>query len=352
MKTLNIIFLITSIMITSARVNAQDGKLNFDSYITGKYYRVVLTNGMEVNGKLIKVNDVSIELKTESKNVRIKKKDISEISDSYAFFGESKPDTNLNLVHLKDGSEFIGHVVSEDSLHINFETLSGTKIDIKRNQIEEIKTVRSDYAIGEDPNQSRLFLAPTGKNLKGGTGYFSINELLFPMLAFGITDYFTLAGGISILPGSSDQLYYINGKARAVHVKNFDLSAGVLYTNITGAEESGLTLIYGNGTYGTNNASVTIGAGLSFSNDNNSGNYPLLILGGDIKISNSLKFITENWISTSPESAQIFSFGIRFFGRSLAGDFGLIHIRDGGGDSAIEGWPFFPWIGLNYNFDL
>jgi len=351
MKTLNFIIIFALIMITSASVNAQDGRLDFDSYIVGRYYKVVLTNGMEVNGKLIKVNDVSIELKTESTNVRINKNDISEISDSYAFFGVTELDTSLKLVELTDGSEFIGHVVSEDTININFKTLSGTKIILNRNQIEKIKTVSSEFVMGEDPNQSRLFLAPTGRNLKGGTGYFSINELLFPMLAFGISDYFTLAGGISIVPGASDQIYYINGKARAVHVKNFDLSAGILYTNITGAEESGITLLYGNGTYGTNNASLTIGAGISFSNDNNSGSHPMLILGGDVKVSNSVKFITENWISTAPNSAQIYSFGVRFFGKSLAGDFGLVHIRYNG-ESSMEGWPFIPWIGLNYNFDL
>jgi hypothetical protein len=358
MKTQNLKLILISFAVflfTNIQVNAQDGKIDFSRFTIGKNYKVILTTGMEFNGTLLKVNDVTIELKTETDNLRIKKNDIAEISKSYEFFkGGNVQDTNLKTMQLKDGSEMIGHVRSKDSLKIKFETLSGAMIDVRRNQIESIVDERSDYSLGDDPNKTRLFFAPTGKNLKAGTGYFSVHELLFPMLAFGITDFFTVAGGISILPGASDQLYYLNGKARALHIKDLDLSAGILYTNVTSNNESGVTVLYGNGTYGTNNASLTLGAGLSFNSDaTSSGKYPMFILGGEIKLSNSAKFITENWIPTEPDSYKIFSFGVRFFGKRLAGDFGLIYIMDEVGKSAMgEGWPFIPWIGLNYNFDM
>ncbi len=50
-----ICFLLTNITIFLAmfvQLNAQDGRINFSVYETGKYYKVILTNGMEVNGML------------------------------------------------------------------------------------------------------------------------------------------------------------------------------------------------------------------------------------------------------------------------------------------------------------
>lgn len=77
----------------------------------------------------------------------------------------------------------------------------------------------------------------------------------------------------------------------------------------------------------------------------------MLILGGELKLSNSAKLISENWIPTSPESVKIYSLGVRFFGKKVAGDFGLMYPLGNDGES-ISGWPFIPWISLSYNFDL
>jgi hypothetical protein len=54
---------------------------------------------------------------------------------------------------------------------------------------------------GLDPNYSRLLFAPTGRPLRAGDGYFSDYELLFPGVAYGLTDNVTLAGGVAIVPG-------------------------------------------------------------------------------------------------------------------------------------------------------
>ncbi|MBK7447280.1 MAG: hypothetical protein IPJ45_14940 [Ignavibacteria bacterium] len=340
---------ITIFLAMFVQLNAQDGRINFSVYETGKYYKVLMTNGMEVTGKLIKVDDLTIDIKTELKTLRIKKEEIIKISKFYVFIKSNSLDTNLKTIELKDGSEFIGQIRSQDSLSLKFETQSGTIIDIKRDQIENIEDQRYDFLIGDDPNKTRLFLAPTGKSLKAGTGYFSVNELLFPMIAYGITDFFSVAGGMTIIPGATDQLFYLNGKARVLHLEEFDLSAGILYTNITSGDENGLTILYANSTYGTRDAALTLTAGLSVSGTENSGQYPIFIIGGELKLSNSAKLLSENWILTSPESGKIFSLGVRFYGKKVAGDFGLMYFVDEDGES-ISGWPFVPWVGLSYNF--
>lgn len=357
-KSLKVLLIIIISFSGPVMISAQSADREFDFLETGISYKVLLKNGWDTEGKLLKNDSEAIQIINSLKTFTIKKNDIKQIvksdeefkdEDLYKDIAVEVKDTGLKTIELKDGSEFIGHITDSDTSGIRFKTLSGSVVSIKEGQIESIRSERSGYINGTDPNVSRLFLAPTGKNLKGGTGYFSIAEIFFPMLAFGINDYITLAGGMTILPGAEDQLYYFNGKAGGLHFKNLDLSGGVFYTNITSSDESGLTIVYGTGTIGTESLSLTLGGGIPFGGDNN----PLLIIGGEAQLSNSIKFITENWIPTEPESGLILSFGLRFFGRRLAGDFGLMYLVDDQGGSATGGgWPFIPWIGFNYNFDL
>ncbi|MBK7158844.1 MAG: hypothetical protein IPH77_09840 [Ignavibacteria bacterium] len=76
---------ITIFLAMFVQLNAQDGRINFSVYETGKYYKVLMTNGMEVNGMLLKIDDLTIDIKTELKTVRINKEDIVKISKYYAF---------------------------------------------------------------------------------------------------------------------------------------------------------------------------------------------------------------------------------------------------------------------------
>lgn len=58
------------------------------------------------------------------------------------------------------------------------------------------------------------------------------------------------------------------------------------------------------------------------------------MLGGELRISNSIKFIL--------------SLGIRFFSENLAADLGFV-LPAG---SRIKGFPFIPWVGFTYNFGV
>lgn len=357
MKTLShLTIAVLLLLVFLGNTDAQNNNIDFSILEIGDFYSFTLINKMVYTGKLINLDDSKVELQTESKNIRFKKEYVEKIekADPILYILNSpdsliRRDKGLKKVILKDGSEFYGRLIQADSLKLKFKTESGSEYVIVKNQIEEIFEEENFYKYGDDPNKSRLFLAPTGRNLKGGTGYFSVNELLFPIIAFGITDYFTLAGGISLVPGLENQLLYFNGKAGIYQSDELNFSAGLLYTSITSSNQEGLSIIYGNGTYGGSESSLTIGAGYALTKSDND-NYPMLILGGELKISSSTKLITENWISTAPNTAQILSLGIRFFGNKLAGDFGLVMPVDKSG--TISGFPFIPWLGFNYNFGM
>jgi hypothetical protein len=149
---------------------------------------------------------------------------------------------------------------------------------------------------------------------------------------------------MSLFPGAENQLVYLAPKMTPLQAGDLSLAAGLLYINSTAGGNKGLGIYYGVGTYGTANVSVTAGLGWGYYGSDVA-DKPIVLLGAEMRISNSVKFITENWFLPNSD-VNLLSFGIRFFGEKLAADLGLIHPAGSG----ITGFPFFPWIGFAYNF--
>jgi hypothetical protein len=251
--------------------------------------------------------------------------------------------TEIVKIELKDGSVLIGEILSETNDVIVIQTKSGIKSEIAKVEIAKRKVVTDSMVKGQvwdsDPNKTRLFFAPTGRALNKGEGYFAIYELFFPFVAFGVTDNFTLAGGMSLFPGADDQLLYIAPKYTFLNKSNMDLSAGVLYMRIPEVSE-GAGIAYGVGSFGSNDNAVTVGLGYGFAGGDLADN-PMLTLGGELRVGRYVKLISENWFFLG-EDFGLVSGGLRFFGEKMAGDFGFIVPTEVG--------EFIPWLGFAYNF--
>jgi hypothetical protein len=261
---------------------------------------------------------------------------------------DSSEVAKIYRLSLMDGSEIVGTILKEDSAQVEFQSVSKISMLVPRNQIKTIVPLRGNVVDGEfrrsDPNYTRLFFAPTGRALKNGQGYFSAYEIFFPFVAIGIGDIVTLAGGMSLIPGASNQIFYFAPKITPLHLQNFDLSAGVLYINALGSGFSGGGIVYGVGTYGSTDHALTVGLGWGFAGGEIA-NKPILLIGGELRLSNSIKLISENWIPPGTDLV-VYSFGFRFFGENLAADLGFF--RPSQMDTG--GFPFIPWIGFAYNF--
>ncbi len=252
--------------------------------------------------------------------------------------------TAIYKIVLNDDSELIGIIINQSNKSVCFQTIAGLKMDIDKSLIKELNLARGAIANGkfmrEDPNQTRLLFAPTATTLEAGEGYFSIYEVFFPFLSIGVTDFITLSGGMTLFPGAEEQIIYFAPKVRALHFDNFELSGGVLFAHVEN-EDFGIT--YGVTTYGSNLAGISVGLGWGFA-DNETAEKPIIMIGGEVQLSNNVKLLSENWIPPESDGALL-SFGIRFFGEHLAADFALITSTE-----ANDGFPFIPWIGFAYNF--
>ena len=254
---------------------------------------------------------------------------------------------SITELSLKDGATLKGNVVEENDSSLIFKTLNGLTVNVPLEKIKSRKFITGTVKNGQfwpaDPNRTRLFLAPTGKSLKAGQGYFAAYEIFFPFAAVGITDNFILAGGMSLIPGATSQIFYFAPKVTPYQTDNFSVAAGGLFFFSPLNSES-MGILYSVGTFDFDQNSATMGIGMPLSTTEGISEYPIILAGGEIRVGRSLKIITENWFS-SPLDGGMLSLGIRFFGANLAVDFAFIYPLSG----MTTGFPFIPWIGFAYN---
>ena len=260
---------------------------------------------------------------------------------------------SLMSIYLTDGTQLEGVIIQETETHILVETLSGLEIKVPRTSIVAIKKRLPGAFSRPDPNYTRLMFAPTGRPLRRGDRYFFNHYVFFPGMAYGFTDRFGVAGGLSVIPGLglSEQILSLAPKFGLYASDDVALSAGVLYMNVAGEGAGGMAFVVG--TKGSPDKSFTCGIGLGYiaeeGEDVDFAEHPVLLLGGNIRLSESMALVSENWLITGEDlglDQQPLGLALRFFGPKIAVDAGAIII----GEALKEGFPI-PWLSFVYNFD-
>jgi hypothetical protein len=257
-------------------------------------------------------------------------------------------DSQLVAITLKDGSTLIGRVLEVTPTTVRFRSAVGES-SIPRDAIVSVRTSAAGSAHGgeywpEDPSRTRLFFAPTGRMLRQGEGYFSDAYVFFPSLQGGLTDRFTIGGGMSLIPGLGfdEQVFYLTPKVGLMSGPRVNVAVGALVAGVgTISDEGPFGIGYGVATFGGEDANVTAGAGFGFARSSTS--QALLMLGGSTRVSRNIAFVSENYLYTGNASSVLASGGIRFLGEKLAVD--LAGFTSGAGDI-----PVVPYLAFIYRF--
>ena len=260
---------------------------------------------------------------------------------------EPFPEGTVRLT-LTDGTTVVGIIEREDDEELVIRTASGVVMTIPREQLESRETLAGQRFSRADPNQTRLLFAPTARALDSGTGYVSFYEIFFPFVAVSAGPQVTLAGGMSINPGSG-RLFYAAPKVTVYQNPTMSFAVGALGVAGVGAGDGETAgLLFGVVTLGPSHGSITGGAAFGFV-DGRFGKNPALMLGGEYQLSNNVKLLSENYLFVGEvEAGVLVSGGLRFFGDQLAADIGLLTLT--GIIDHIGSFPFIPWLGFTYNF--
>ncbi len=149
---------------------------------------------------------------------------------------------------LKDSSVYYGRIISSEDNKLTLLKNNNVEIVIPKNEILEIyrvqdlpKEVKKSVS-KKDPSEveenkyvdkglHRMFFFPTANPVPNSEGYLSSNMIFFPFAAFGIANIFTIGGGVSLIPGATNQIYYFSPKITFLTFKNFTFATGGFITN-------------------------------------------------------------------------------------------------------------------------
>jgi hypothetical protein len=228
------------------------------------------------------------------------------------------PEGRVVQLVLRDGSTLNGRVVEVTPTIVRFVSSIG-ETTIPRSSIVSVRLValtsmHDGDVWPEDPSRTRLFFAPSGRMLRSSEKYFSDAYVFFPSIQVGVTDQFTIGGGMSLFPGVSldEQIYYLTPKLGLYSSPNVNVAVGAL---LAGAQvisdETPVGIGYGVVTLGDENTNATIGSGFGFSRGNTSST-AVLMLGGSTRVSRSIALVSENYLTTERDASVLLSGGVRF----------------------------------------
>jgi len=272
---------------------------------------------------------------------------------TFSVKSQTANDTTLVNIETIDGNEFIGQIVSEDSLKVVVKTeklgeISIFRSDIKRQEILEVQQIKEGKYWFPNPQSTRYFWSPNGYGLKQGEGYYQNIWVLWNQFAYGLSDNFSIGGGIIplFLFGGTPTPVFITAKFSIPVVENkFNIGAGAIAGTILGEEETGFGILYGLSTFGTPDNNVTVGMGYGFAGGEWASS-PMININGMFRVSSRGYFITENYyINAGGENVVLITLGGRSIIKKAALDYGLvIPIADIGQFVAI------PWLGFTVPF--
>jgi hypothetical protein len=249
------------------------------------------------------------------------------------------------------GSMLTGQVVAANDTSCTLVTAAGLRVVVPLRSLtgwlpEARRTLHGGRFGRPDPNRSRLFLAPTARTLPQGQGYVGDYYLFFPLVGYGILDRVTLSGGMSILPGLrfDQQLLYLAPKVGLLQTPKFSLAAGALYMRLDWSDlltASG-GVAYGVGTFGSEDAAVTVGLGWPFAAGGTTRD-PWALVGGEWRVSRGIKLLMEGWKFPGSSDVPVVA-GVRFVGEKIAVDFGLLRVVGADMTGVV------PWVDFAVNW--
>jgi hypothetical protein len=265
--------------------------------------------------------------------------------------------TPMYVLRTRDGSLFVGRLVRATVDSVYFVS-SGGPITVPRSSVVELRRVgrgamREGIYWAPNPNETRLFIAPTGRMLARGEGYFSDTYLFLLLFAGGLSSNVTLGGGLSIVPSDDffrNNIYYVTPKVGLVQTPNVNVAAGA-FIGFAGWDLDGSTdvgsfgILYGVATFGSSDGSITFGSGLAYGGGDLA-DRPIFMLGGEHRIARRASLLTENYVLPG-ESNALISYGIRLFGEKLAVDFAFWNAF---GPDVPTVYPGIPYLAFAVKF--
>ena len=255
-------------------------------------------------------------------------------------------------IETRDGNVFVGQIISEDENEVVLRSESIGTVTIQRSNIRSItridqNRIRDGVYWHSNPQATRYFFAPNAIGLEKGKGYYQNTWVLFNNVNYGVSDNFSVGGGIVplFLFGSSSTPVWILPKVSFPVAKDkFYLGAGAMIGGVIGSDPDPLGILYGVGTLGNRDRNLSVAIGYGYAGDEVSST-PLINVSGMIRVSRRVYLLSENYFIPEAGVTGIGSIGARWTSENFAVDFGLFSPLDD-----ADGFIGLPWLGVTIPF--
>jgi len=239
-------------------------------------------------------------------------------------------DTLLTKVYMNDGNNFIGRLSTMDAEKLTIETEKYGTLTFNMVDVNSVETLAAAKTVGgeiwtENPQATRYLWAPNGYGLKKGEGYYQNIWVLFNQVAFGVTDNFSMGGGmvpLFLFDGTSTPVWITPKFSIPIKKDKVNFGAGALLGTVIG-EETGFGIIYGIATFGDKDKNASIGLGWGFG-DGEWADSPTITFNALVRTGPKGYFVTENYyIDAGGERFVLVSAGGRRMINRFSLDFAL-----------------------------
>lgn len=268
--------------------------------------------------------------------------------------GQTEQDTSIIRIETTDGNEFFGKITRQDAQKIYLKTSNLGEIAISKTEIKtmekvDVTQIKDGKLWFANPQATRYLWSPNGYGLKKGEGYYQNIWVLWNQFAVGMTDNFSLGGGIIplFLFGGTPTPVFVTPKfSIPVEKDKINLGIGALVGTILGEQETTFGIVYGLSTFGTRDNNVSIGLGYGFAGGEWAQS-PMININGLFRVSSRGYFITENYyINAGGDSAILLTLGGRWIIKKAALDFALVIPIS----AEMESFVAIPWLGFTVPF--
>jgi len=245
-------------------------------------------------------------------------------------------------------------LISEDENQIVIRTTSLGDVTILRTNIKHLTIVKEGQIRNgkfwfPNPHSTRYLFAPNAFGLPKGEGYYQNVWIFFNNVNYGITNNFSMGAGIvpMFLFGVSETPIWLLPKVSIpVSGEKFHLAAGAMIGGVVGVGSTFGGLLYGMGTYGDRNRNMSVGLGYALA-DGEISSSPVLTVAGMYRATDTIYYLTENYLFINSGGYGIASIGIRWAPENFAVDFSLMRPF---GDDLGGGFIGIPWLGVTLPF--
>lgn len=273
---------------------------------------------------------------------------------TYVCAAQVQNDTLSYYIQTTDGNTYRGQILSQDSLSTlfnldRFGEHRFLKTEIKKLELLDKEMVVDNEYWMDNPQATRYFFSPNAYGLKKGEGYYQNVWVMVNSFAVGVTDYFSIGGGVVplfLFAGAPTPIWLTPKFSIPVVRDKFNLGAGALMGTVLGEEETGFGILYGISTLGSKDKNVSMGLGYGYAGGSWA-KAPMINLNTMIRFGPKGYFISENYfIQTEGTTALIFTFGGRHIIQNAGLDYGLVIPIISEMDSFIA----LPWLGITIPF--